>query len=167
MFHGIGWLVQVTPVAVFPERRLQPPENFHRDVRLESDMFGEVIVGVVSGRLPLFVKFAVKLVPAWRKRIEPPHPLEINEVVRLLSILKRILRGTSPAVRLGAKVGEFRNRPPQKSRHLSWDSFRSNAVDPFVSFVTPTENTHALEPEQCDEHAASQLASEYASFQFQ
>src|SRR5580693_2079089 len=110
---------------------------------------------MIGGCCPLFVKFAVKLVPAWRKGIEPRNALEINVVVRLLGILKRILRRTSPAVGLGAKVGQLRDRVPKEARHFGENFFSSNPIDVFVSFVAPPKDIGALEPEQGDQRAAN------------
>ena len=100
-----------TKMSVFLESRYQPSQNFHRDVRLKSHVLRKVIVGMIGsgGCRPLFVKFAIKLVPALRKGIEPRNALEINVVVGFLRILESVLRGTSPAVGLGAKVGQLRN----------------------------------------------------------
>jgi hypothetical protein len=101
-------------------------------------MLGQIVVRMVSGRRSLLVKFAVKLVPALRKRIKPCHALEINKVVRFLGILERELRRTPPAVRLGTKIGELRNRMPEESGHLGGNFLGRNAIYVFMSFVAPT-----------------------------
>ncbi len=120
-----------------------------------------------GGCRPLFVKFAIKLVPALWKRIEPRKALEINVVVGFLRILESVLRGTSPAVGLGAKVGQLRDRVPKEAGHFGGDFFSSNPIDVFVSFVAPPKNMDALEPEQGDQGAANQLAPECWWFQCQ
>src|ERR1700758_4749474 len=94
-------------MAVFTERGLQPSVHFHGDIGLQSDTLGKVVVGMVCRRCPLFVEFAVKLVAAWRKRIEPRNPFEINIMIRLLRILKRVFGGTAPAVGFRAKVSDL------------------------------------------------------------
>jgi hypothetical protein len=85
-----------------------------------------------------------------RQRVEPRNALEINVVVGFLRILESVLRSTSPAVGLGAKVGELCNRVPKEARHFSGDFLSRNSIDVFVSFIAPPKNVGALEPEQCD-----------------
>ncbi len=91
-------------------------------------MIGKVVVGMIGGYCSLFVKFAVKFVPALRKRVKPCNPLEINEMVRFLGILERVPGWISPTVWLGTKVGQFSDRMPQKPRHFSGNFFGSHAI---------------------------------------
>jgi|HubBroStandDraft_6_1064221.scaffolds.fasta_scaffold12914_2 hypothetical protein len=162
VFYGADWLMDFPKMPVFPESCLEPSEDFHRDVRLKSYVLRKVIVGMIGsgGRCALLVKFAIKLVPALRERVEPRNALEINVVVGFLGILESVFRWTSPSVGLGAKVGELCNRVPKEARHFSGDFLSRNPIDVFVSFVAPSENIDALEPEQCDQRAANQLAPE-------
>ena len=159
MFDRKSGLMRGTPMPVLTKSRLQPAVNFQGDVWLQSHAFGKVVVGMVRRRGALFVELAVKLVAAWRKRIQPRDPLQIDEVIRFLRVLQCELRGTSPAVGLWAEVGNFGNRMPQESRHVSGNVFDRDSINVFVPFVAPAENVGTLKAEQHCKRCADQPAS--------
>ena len=91
-------LIMVEEVSIFSKRILQPPEDFHYDVGLETDSFWEVIVWVVLGLRPFFVELLVKLVPTFRQVIQPSDSLQINVMIRLLCALQRRVGIVPPSV---------------------------------------------------------------------
>jgi hypothetical protein len=91
-------LMKVAELSVFSKRILQPPEDFHHDIELEADPFGEVIVRVIFTLRSLLIKLLIKLVPPFRQLFQPSDSFQINVMVRLLCALQRRIGVLSPSV---------------------------------------------------------------------
>jgi hypothetical protein len=148
------------PLPVFAERSFQAPIHFHRDVRLQADMFGQVVIGIVCGRSALLVKFAIKLVATSRQRVEPRDAFEVDEVVGLLRVLEGKLRRAAPAVGLRSKVGDLDHGAAQEARHGGRNFLRSDAVDGSMPLVPPRERSLALNKNEGDQRQADQPSLE-------
>ena len=112
-------LMRRQPLPVFAECGFQAAVDFHRDIRLQADVLGQIVVRMVRrwSRGALLVELAIKLVASRRKWIEPGDAFEIDEVVGLLRVLQREFRGTAPAVRFRAEVGDLADGAAQEARH--------------------------------------------------
>src|SRR5579862_3356521 len=88
LLHRLRRLMLCQALPVFTERSLQAAIDLHRDVGLESDVFGQVVVGTVSSCGALLVEFAVELVASAGKRVEPGDALQIDKMVGFLRILQ-------------------------------------------------------------------------------
>ena len=49
-------------LAILAKSYLKAPVDFHRDVGLQADVLGKIVVRVVSGRGALLVELAIKLI---------------------------------------------------------------------------------------------------------
>ena len=114
----------------------QPAIDLDRDVRLQADSLRQQIIGM-AGSLPrAWLQIAIEAVTVGRQ-LHALNGLEVDEVIGLLKALKRQLRRTTPAVRLGSDVGQLVASVPQKSRHIGRQLLARHAVDGTVPFVTP------------------------------
>ena len=106
---------------------------------------------MVRRRRPLLVQLATELIPALRKRVEPCDAFEIDEVIRLLSVLQGKLCRIAPAIWLRTEIGDLNGGSAQKSRHRRRNALGSNPADVGVTFIAPGKGRIVLKKNEGDQ----------------